>query len=227
MCGAAQVEAFIFDCDGVIWRGDALIDGVPETLDMLREAGKKLIFVTNNATKSREGYKAKFTSLGLDVAAEEIYSSSFAAAAYLEANKFDRRKKVYVVGEVGIEEELDLLGIPHLGGPADAGKVPDMGKGGVVAHDPDVAAVVVGFDRNINYYKIQYATLCLRENESCDFIATNPDAVTHLTDAQEWAGNGAMVRSSLARSALPMQVLASCTLLQIATQTIPHLVIVR
>lgn len=36
-----------------------------------------------------------------------------------------------------------------------------------------VAAVVVGFDRNINYYKIQYATLCIRENPGCMFIATN------------------------------------------------------
>ena len=51
-------------------------------------------------------------------------------------------------------------------------------------HDPDVAAVVVGFDRYINYYKIQYATLCIYENPGCQFIATNTDAVTHLTDAQ-------------------------------------------
>jgi ribonucleotide monophosphatase NagD (HAD superfamily) len=56
-----------------------------------------------------------------------------------------------------------------------------------------VGAVVVGFDRYINYYKIQYATLCVRENPGCLFIATNRDAVTHLTDAQEWAGNGSMV----------------------------------
>lgn len=56
-----------------------------------------------------------------------------------------------------------------------------------------VQAVIVGHDRNINYYKIQYATLCIRENPGCQFIATNLDAVTHLTDAQEWAGNGAMV----------------------------------
>ena len=56
-----------------------------------------------------------------------------------------------------------------------------------------VGAVVVGFDRHINYYKIQYACLCIRENPGCLFIATNLDAVTHLTDAQEWAGNGAMV----------------------------------
>ena len=38
----------------------------------------------------------------------------------------------------------------------------------------------------------RYAQLCINENPSCEFIATNLDAVTHLTDAQEWAGNGAM-----------------------------------
>ena len=40
--------------------------------------------------------------------------------------------------------------------------------------------------------EIQYAQLCINENPGCEFIATNLDAVTHLTDAQEWAGNGAM-----------------------------------
>jgi phosphoglycolate/pyridoxal phosphate phosphatase family enzyme len=194
-CCAVQVEAFIFDCDGVIWRGEKLIDGVPETLEMLRAAGKKMIFVTNNSTKSRSGYKSKFTGLGLEVDAGEIYSSSYAAAAFLHSTNFDKEKKVYIIGEVGIQEELDKLGIMHIGGPKDNGKAPSMGKGDKLEQDPDVAAVVVGFDRNINYYKIQYATLCIRENPGCQFIATNLDAVTHLTDAQEWAGNGAMVRT--------------------------------
>lgn len=35
----------------------------------------------------------------------------------------------------------------------------------------------------------RYGTLCIRENPGCLFIATNRDAVTHLTDAQEWAGS--------------------------------------
>lgn len=186
-----SVDCFIFDCDGVIWRGDSVIDGVPETLDMLRAAGKRLVFVTNNSTKSRAGYLGKFTGLGLNVNAEEIYSSSYAAAAYLES--IDFKKKVYVIGETGILEELDLKGIEHLGGPEDAEKVVTLKKGEYMEHDPDVGAVVVGFDRYINYYKIQYATLCIRENPGCLFIATNRDAVTHLTDAQEWAGNGSMV----------------------------------
>ena len=118
-----QVEAFIFDCDGVIWKGDSIIPGIPETLDMLRAQGKKLIFVTNNSTKSRKGYQGKFLSLGLNIAPEEIYSSSYAAAAYLEATNFPKDKKIYVVGEIGIQQELDLLGFQHIGGPQDAGKV--------------------------------------------------------------------------------------------------------
>jgi phosphoglycolate/pyridoxal phosphate phosphatase family enzyme len=189
-----QVDVFIFDCDGVIWRGDSLIDGIPETLAKLRASGKKMFFVTNNSTKSRKGYKGKFDSLGLDIPAEEIFSSSFAAAAYLEQTKFkDTGKKVYIIGEVGIGEELDLIDIPWIGGPKDKGKEPDMGPGGKLDHDHDVGAVIVGFDRHVNYYKIQYAQLCINENPGCEFIATNLDAVTHLTDAQEWAGNGSMV----------------------------------
>ncbi|KAG2442871.1 hypothetical protein HXX76_002950 [Chlamydomonas incerta] len=186
-----KVECFIFDCDGVIWLGDKVIEGVPETLDMLRSMNKKVFFVTNNSTKSRAGYMSKFQSLGLNVKAEEIYSSSYAAAAYLDSINF--KKKVYVIGETGILEELDLKGIRHVGGPADADKKVTLKSGEFMEHDHDVGAVVVGFDRYVNYYKIQYATLCIRENPGCMFIATNRDAVTHLTDAQEWAGNGSMV----------------------------------
>ena len=55
-----------------------------------------------------------------------------------------------------------------------------------------LSSQVVGFDREVNYYKIQTAQLAINEL-GAEFIATNLDAVTHLTDAQEWAGNGAMV----------------------------------
>ena len=153
-----------------------------------------MFFVTNNSTKSRAGYKKKFDSLGLtSVPAEEIFSSSFAAAAYLEQTKFhETGQKVYVIGEIGICQELDLIGVPYIGGPDDAGKEPNMGSGGKLDIDEGVGAVVVGFDRTINYYKIQYAQLAINEHNA-QFIATNLDAVTHLTDAQEWAGNGSMV----------------------------------
>ena len=50
--------------------------------------------MTNNSTKSREGYLGKFTKLGLKISSEEIYSSSYAAAAYLESINFPQDKKV-------------------------------------------------------------------------------------------------------------------------------------
>lgn len=100
---------------------------------------------------------------------------------------------MYVIGQDGIGEELDHVGVTHIGGPKDAGKTVKIAPGVKIDHDPDVGAVVVGFDSAISYYKIQYAQLCLQDNPDCRFIATNLDAVAHLTDAQEWAGNGAMV----------------------------------
>ncbi|WOL20546.1 hypothetical protein Cni_G29351 [Canna indica] len=102
-------------------KGDKLIDGFPSTLQALRSLGKNLVFVTNNSTKSRKQYAKKFTSLGLDVSEEEIFSSSFAAAMFLKLRNFPREKKVYVIGEEGILEELRLAGFSCLGGPKHGG----------------------------------------------------------------------------------------------------------
>ena len=43
--------------------------------------------------------------------------SAYATAAYLKNNlKFPEDKKVYVIGEAGLEHELDAVGIKHIGG---------------------------------------------------------------------------------------------------------------
>lgn len=67
-----STDVFIFDCDGVIWKGDSIIEKVPQVLDKLRALGKTVFFVTNNSTKSRKGYLKKFTGLGLNVQPEGI-----------------------------------------------------------------------------------------------------------------------------------------------------------
>ncbi len=56
---------------GVLWTGSRVVPGAPEALRRLRERGKRLLFVTNNASKSRAAYRKKFESLGLDVAVDE------------------------------------------------------------------------------------------------------------------------------------------------------------
>lgn len=124
---------------------------------------------------------------------KEIYTSSYAVSAYFRKNPLPPNKKVYVIGENGICDELDLAGIKHLGGPQDRDIKLDLKHLEDVNYDRDVGAVVVGFDSGINYYKIQYAQLCINHNENCLFIATNEDSVANLSDSQVWAANGCMV----------------------------------
>jgi phosphoglycolate/pyridoxal phosphate phosphatase family enzyme len=101
-------------------------------------------------------------------------------------------RKVYVVGQQGLKAEIEAFGYTVLGGPAHAharlDKIPDT-----FEIDLSVGAVVVGFDRDINYYKMTYATMCAREIDDCHFIATNRDAITHLNNDQEFPGGGTMV----------------------------------
>mmetsp|Transcript_32166 Transcript_32166/g.77076 ORF Transcript_32166/g.77076 Transcript_32166/m.77076 type:complete len:308 (+) Transcript_32166:9-932(+) len=195
---ASSVDAFIFDCDGVLWRGDEPIPGAREAVAALRQQGKKIFFITNNATKSRAGFLTKLQSMGYSAdtgeAKKEVLSSAFAAAAFLRTQGFpENNKKVYVIGEVGIMDELATAGIPALGGPLDSDKVPPFGKGQGVHVDPSVGAVVVGLDRSFCYYKLHYAQLCLNTLPGCQFVATNPDALMHATDVQEWPGAGCFV----------------------------------
>jgi len=36
-----QFDVFLLDCDGVIWSGDHVFEGVSETLELLRSRGKQ------------------------------------------------------------------------------------------------------------------------------------------------------------------------------------------
>lgn len=66
----SKYDTFLFDCDGVLWSGDDLIPGATSVLEKLRSQKKRVIFVTNNATKSRKAYKGKFDKLSIPV--EEV-----------------------------------------------------------------------------------------------------------------------------------------------------------
>lgn len=212
-----QTDIFIFDCDGVLWKGmhspmfmvhkfnlnfiSPLLTGnnrisrSNEVIKRLKEAGKTIYFVTNNSTRSRVDLKKKFDNLDIDVSYDEILSSSFAAALFLTQKGFGDKnctKKVYVVGEVGVCDELQMAGIDYIGGPAHSDERVNLSMNEGMKVDPDVRAVVAGLDTQINYHKIQYAQLCINELNS-EFIATNTDEMAHLTSAQKWAGGGAII----------------------------------
>jgi len=172
-----KYDTWMFDCDGVLWRGDHVIDGVAEVLKLLRDKKKQIIFVTNNATKSRKSYRSKFIDLGLEVQVDEIYGSAYAAAVYLSSViNIPKTKKVYVIGQSGLEEELRSEGIASVGGtdPADCTIEPFSLAN--FTPDPDVAAVVCGLDTQVTYTKLSKAFQYLTRNPGCHFIATNEDS---------------------------------------------------
>ncbi|PCH37456.1 p-nitrophenyl phosphatase [Wolfiporia cocos MD-104 SS10] len=173
----SKYDTWLFDCDGVLWQGDRLIDGVPQVLDLLRSRNKKIFFVTNNATKSRKNYKTKFDKLGIEAQVDEVFGSAYAAAVYISSiMKLPKEKKVYVIGMKGLEEELEEEGISHLGGTDPADNTLNEFHLKNFTPDPEVGAVLCGLDTSVNYTKLSKAFTYLRRNKDCAFLATNIDS---------------------------------------------------
>ncbi|KAK7969310.1 hypothetical protein PG988_008383 [Apiospora saccharicola] len=176
-----RFDVFLFDCDGVLWSGDHLFEGIVETLDFLRSKGKKVVFVTNNSTKSRQDYQKKLASLGIPSEVEEIFASAYSSAIYISRIlKLPAGKnKVFVLGESGIESELATEGIPFLGG-TDPNLRRDMtqedfnGLADGSALDPEVGCVLAGLDFHVNYLKLSTAYQYLARGAK--FLATNTDS---------------------------------------------------
>ncbi|BEI83887.1 hypothetical protein CcaverHIS002_0404910 [Cutaneotrichosporon cavernicola] len=188
-----SVDTFLLDCDGVIYHGPVVVPGVKAVLQMMRDAGKKVIFVTNNATKSRAMYKKTFDKLDIPVHESEIFGSAYASAVYMrDVLNFPADKRVYVLGEKGLEDELDAKGIQRTGGtdPEDRVFLPSMDFS-VYQPDPSIGAVLCGFDSGINYKKLCKAYSYLRDDPNVHFLLTNQDK-TFPTHGTTFVGSGSL-----------------------------------
>jgi len=175
-----QFDVFLFDCDGVLWSGDHVFPRVAEAIDMLRSRGKRLVFVTNNSTKSRRDYKKKFDKVGIRAEEEEVFGSSYSAAVYIaRIMKLPAPKnKVFVLGETGIEQELASEGVPYCAGTDEAFRreITDADYKSIADGsqlDPDVAVVLAGLDFHPSYLKWALAQAYIRKGAK--FLATNID----------------------------------------------------
>lgn len=57
-------DAFIFDCDGVLWRGHTPLPGAVEFLHRLEKMGKKVFYLTNNSLITRQDMYKAVTGMG-------------------------------------------------------------------------------------------------------------------------------------------------------------------
>jgi 4-nitrophenyl phosphatase len=164
----------VFDLDGVINLGETPIPGAIESLHRLDGEGHSLFFLTNNSTRSRQHYADKLARMGYPARAAQVMTSAYATGLYLESIGA-AGKRVYVVGEQGLREEMGLAGLQVVG-------------------DDDLGAadyVVAGLDRSLTYAKLVRAHREITEN-GATFVATNRDA-TFPMETGAIPGGGAIV----------------------------------
>ncbi|MEN6373068.1 MAG: HAD-IIA family hydrolase [Armatimonadota bacterium] len=169
-----EPQMYVFDLDGVIYRGDMPLPHASETLRELRHRNRKIFFFTNNATKSREDYRSKLERMKIPVSLDEIMTSAYATSLYFkESNKIGGR--VYVVGESGLVREMESAGME------------------VVRNDDleHIDFVVVGLDKQFTYDKLAKAQQAILNG--AEFIATNTDATFPIEYGVVIPGGGAIV----------------------------------
>jgi HAD superfamily hydrolase (TIGR01457 family) len=167
-----ELSAFILDMDGVLYTGETPIKGAAEAVAYLRRKGKKLAFVTNKSTYTRREYARTLARMRIPARESEIVTSAYATSLYLRRRAPGAR--IYVVGELGLKQELGQAGFELL---------PD-------ARAEEADFVVVGMDRNFTYKKITAGLRALLAG--AEFIATNPDG-TYPTETGISPGAGAMI----------------------------------
>lgn len=151
-----EKEAFLLDMDGVIYIEDDPIEGSLEAVRNLRQNGRKLAFLTNNSTKTREEYKEKLSDLGLETDKSKIMTSACATA--LRLSELEENKTCFVLGEDGLKKELKDAGF-ELVSRKNAEKA---------------SFVVAGMDHGLTYEKIWGGLTAILSG--AEFIATNPDS---------------------------------------------------
>ena len=143
--------------------------------------GKKTVFVTNNSTKSRAEYLKKLSGLNIPAEAEDVFGSSYSAAIYISRilKLPPNQHKVFVIGEAGIEKELESEGVSYIGGTDPAFRrdiTPEDFKGLADGSllDPEVGVVLAGLDFHFNYLKTAHGLYYLKRGAR--FLATNTDS---------------------------------------------------
>jgi glycerol 3-phosphatase-2 len=167
---ADAYDAFLFDLDGVLYRGDEPIPRAADTVARLREAAKRIAFVTNNAARTPDAVLAHLTKVGVSAAVEEIETSALTTASALAGRGIET---ALIVGEEGLVSALATAGISSV----HADERPD--------------AVVVGWDRGITYASLRDASVAIQRGAA--FFASNDDPSYPAPDGVTWPGAGAIV----------------------------------
>ena len=152
-----KIRLFLFDMDGTLYLGDRLFDFTPALLNGIRQKGGRYLFMTNNSSKSVADYVKKLEKLGIAATEDDFITSSQATAYYLKQHHADAR--LYVCGTRSLIAELKKEGFT------------------VTTVLDDVDVIVMGFDTELTFQKLEDVSRLLLTRDDVPYIATNPDYV--------------------------------------------------
>lgn len=161
--------AWVLDLDGVVWIGPDPIAGAADAIAALRDAGERVLFVTNFSALTVADAEAKLARAGIE-ATGDVITSSMAAGTLIEPGSV-----VLVAGGPGVAEAVQAAGAELAA---------------VDATPESIDAVVVGFHREFDFAGVTRAARAL--HAGARLIATNLDP-TYPTPQGLEPGNGALV----------------------------------
>ena len=165
-------DVALLDLDGVVYVGPDAVPSVPEALAAARRAGMRLGFVTNNAARTPADVAAHLTALHVPAEADDVITSSQAAATVV-SELLAPGARVLAVGGPGVAAALTAAGLEVVDGAED-----------------EPAAVVQGYGRDVGWRQLAEAVVAVRNGAR--HVATNLDA-TIPSPRGPLPGNGAMV----------------------------------
>src|SRR5258708_5297778 len=151
---AASYDVALLDLDGVVYSGPDPIGGAVDALAAAREAGLRIAFVTNNASRSPSAIAEHLTRLGVPARSADVVTSAQAAATLI-ANRFPPGSAVLVAGSNGLRLAVRERGLRPVSLAAD-----------------HPVAVVQGYAPDMNYGLLAEAGVAGRDGAL--FLGTNP-----------------------------------------------------
>lgn len=149
------MQGYIFDLDGTLYLGSEILPGAERLVAALREADRKVLFLSNNPTSLPAQYAAKLTGLGIPATPADVLNTVDTMVAWLLRNYPDAT--VFPISEQPLIDALDAAGIRRSTDPRE------------------IDIVIASFDRTFNYEKLQIAFDAIRTYRRAFLITTNPD----------------------------------------------------
>lgn len=167
-------DVFLFDLDGVVFRGGAAVPGAVEAIQELESLGRRVGYVTNNSSRRSEAIAEQLMGYGLKVRPEQVVGSAEVAVMML-SKKLAAPAKVLVVGGEGLRYAVSIAGYELVETAADS---------------PD--AVLQGFSPDVGWRHLAEASFAIQKGAI--WIATNQDWTLPLEQGLA-PGNGTLVSS--------------------------------